>query len=207
MTSFEVKELRPQKRAKDRYNVLAEEGFLLSLSAETIVAHHIRVGSVLDAETLEQLRREDTVKYAKELAADYLGYAPRTQRQLEQHLARKGIDEASIAAAVATCKEYGYIDDAAYARQMAEQYQGSLGERAIREKMRQRGLGREAVAAAVFSPEAQQQAARSLAEKLRKKYAELPADKRRQRIYAALIRKGFSYEEAAELSRGGEAEE
>ncbi|MBQ9942665.1 MAG: RecX family transcriptional regulator [Christensenellaceae bacterium] len=205
--NWEVVDIQPQKRKKDRFNIITDEGYLLSLSAETIVKHRIKKGTVVDEARLEQLRQEDNVKYAKELAANYLGYAPRTRAQVEKHLAGKGLDEKSIAAAVETCREYGYIDDEDYARQMAKSYSTKLGKRAIVEKMRQRGLEEAVIAGVEFSGEEQEKAAAELAEKLHAKYAGLPELKRRQRIYGALIRKGFSYEEAARLSRGGGEEQ
>lgn len=205
--SWEVTELQPQKRKKNRFNIITDEGYLLSLSAETIVKHHIRAGMILEEELLEKLRQEDTRKYAKELAADYLGYAPRTRSQVRSHLLRKGIDAESAEAALATMEEYGYIDDAAYAREFARCYSAKLGAAAIRSKLMEKGISREVIDASVeFSREAEREAAAGLVAKLREKYDSLPKEKRRQRIYQALLRKGFSYGDAAELLRDGEDE-
>ena len=54
--SWEVTELQPQKRKKNRFNIITDEGYLRSLSAETIVKHHIRAGMILEEELLEKLR-------------------------------------------------------------------------------------------------------------------------------------------------------
>ena len=62
-----ITEINPQKRRKDRYNLYCEEGFLLSLSDETIVKNSIKKGADLSSALIEKLRREDTLKYAKEM--------------------------------------------------------------------------------------------------------------------------------------------
>lgn len=134
-------------------------------------------------------------------------YAPRTRLQVRSHLLRKGIDAESAEAALATMEEYGYIDDAAYAREFARCYSAKLGAAAIRSKLMEKGISREVIDASVeFSREAEREAAAGLVAKLREKYDGLPKEKRRQRIYQALLRKGFSYGDAAELLRNGEDE-
>ena len=71
----------------------------------------------------------------------------------------------------------------------------------------EKGISREVIDASVeFSREAEREAAAGLVAKLREKYDSLPKEKRRQRIYQALLRKGFSYGDAAELLRNGEDE-
>ena len=87
-----IAKVQPQKRNKNRFNLYTEEGFLISLSYETLLKFHIREGGALEEEELEQVRAEDTVKYAKEQAMQYVAYAPRSQRQVEQQLAKKGVD-------------------------------------------------------------------------------------------------------------------
>jgi len=75
-----VMEIRAQKRRKNRYNIYDEDGFFMSLADETIVRYGIKPGVEIDAEVLEELRAEDTYKYANELAAQYLSYAPRSKK-------------------------------------------------------------------------------------------------------------------------------
>ena len=136
-----LREIALQKRNKNRYNLSDDDGFLTSLSVETVLRHHLKEGMELSEELLEQMKREDTVKYAKELAVAYIAYTPRTRRQLEQQLAKKGIDVQSVAEAVATMEKYSYLDDAAYVREFARSYGKRLGAGAIRQKASGAGRG------------------------------------------------------------------
>lgn len=205
----EIREIAPQKRNKNRYNISDEDGFLTSLSVETVLRYHLKEGMQVSDELLEEMKREDTVKYAKEIGVAYVAYAPRTRRQLEQHLAKKGIDAQSIAQAVETLERYSYLDDAAYVREFVRSYGEKLGAGAMRQKLMERGVERQIIEENMeLSQEGQQAAALALAQKLRRKYADQPEQKRRQKMFAALARRGFSYDDIrAVLGELGEEED
>lgn len=205
----EIREIASQKRNKNRYNISDEDGFLTSLSVETVLRYHLKEGMQISDELLEEMKREDTVKYAKEIGVAYVAYAPRTRRQLEQHLAKKGIDAQSIAQAVETLERYSYLDDAAYVREFVRSYGEKLGAGAMRQKLMERGVERQIIEENMeLSQEGQQAAALALAQKLRRKYADQPEQKRRQKMFAALARRGFSYDDIrAVLGELGEEED
>ncbi len=205
----EIREIASQKRNKNRYNISDEDGFLTSLSVETVLRYHLKEGMQISDELLEEMKREDTVKYAKEIGVAYVAYAPRTRWQLEQHLAQKGIDAQSIAQAVETLERYSYLDDAAYVREFVRSYGEKLGAGAMRQKLMERGVERQIIEENMeLSQEGQQAAALALAQKLRRKYADQPEQKRRQKMFAALARRGFSYDDIrAVLGELGEEED
>ena len=202
-----IAKVQPQKRNKNRFNLYTEEGFLISLSYETLLKFHIREGGALEEEELEQVRAEDTVKYAKEQAMQYVAYAPRSQRQVEQQLAKKGVDEQSIAGAVETMKKYGYIDDAAYVQEFVRSYAKRMGAQAIRQKLMQNGVsGRVVEENLSLSDEAQLETACMILTKQAKKYQKLGPQKAKQRMYAMLARRGFSGEVIRRaMARAGES--
>ncbi|MBS6510809.1 MAG: RecX family transcriptional regulator [Clostridiales bacterium] len=204
-----IRQIAPQKRNKNRYNISDEDGFLTSLSVETVLRYHLKEGMQVSDELLEEMKQEDTVKYAKEIGVAYVAYAPRTKRQLEQHLAKKGIDAHSIAQAVETLEKYSYLDDAAYVREFVRSYGEKLGAGAMRQKLMERGVSRQVIEENLqLSQEGQQAAALALAQKLQRKYADQPEQKRRQKMFAALARRGFSYDDIrAALGELGEEDE
>lgn len=204
-----IRQIAPQKRNKNRCNISDEDGFLTSLSVETVLRYHLKEGMQVSDELLEEMKQEDTVKYAKEIGVAYVAYAPRTKRQLEQHLAKKGIDAHSIAQAVEMLEKYSYLDDAAYVREFVRSYGEKLGAGAMRQKLMERGVSRQVIEENLqLSQEGQQAAALALAQKLQRKYADQPEQKRRQKMFAALARRGFSYDDIrAVLGELGEEDE
>ncbi len=190
-----LRQMVPQKRNKTRYNLLDSEGFFASVSVETALRYHLKEGMELPDELLEEMRREDTLKYAKEIGVAYVAYAPRTRREVEQHLARKGIDEKSIEQAVQALEEYSYLDDAAYVREFVRSYAERLGAGAIRRKLAEKGVPQQVI------EELEQRTSlqRAVAEKLRRKYRTEPEQARRRKMFAALCRRGFSYEDIRQV--------
>ena len=198
-----ITEISQQRRKQDRYNLYCDEGFIMSLSDETIVKNGIKKGMELEGKLLERLRREDTFKYAKELAAGYVSRGSKTRREVKDYLLRKGIDERSAQDALTMLEGYGLIDDEEYAREFSRIQSKKLGARMVRQKLLQKGISAElAEKYSRENGEAQQEAARQICEKYVRKYADLPELERRRKIYAALIRRGFSYDEAASAVRG-----
>lgn len=202
--SFIVKELTPQKKRADRFNVFTDDGFLMSLSSETIVREKLKEGSEISEEDAERLRLNDTYVFAKELAANYIGYSMRTRKQLEDYLTRHGIDDATVEKTADLMAGYGYIDDDAYAKELMRSYGAKLGKRALRSKMLEKGLGASTIEKAMgeLSDDDERAAAKQLIEKLSEKYKDVPEPKKKQRIYGALSRKGFSYSVFRDLLNG-----
>lgn len=79
----------------------------------------------------------------------------------------------------------------------------------MRQKLMERGVERQIIEENMeLSQEGQQAAALALAQKLRRKYADQPEQKRRQKMFAALARRGFSYDDIrAVLGELGEEED
>ena len=67
-----IRQIAPQKRNKNRYNISDEDGFLTSLSVETVLRYHLKEGMQVSDELLEEVKQEDTVKYAKEIGVAYV---------------------------------------------------------------------------------------------------------------------------------------
>jgi regulatory protein len=127
-----------------------------------------------------------------EIAARALQHRDRSRREVEERLARAGIDENRLTDALDTLERVGYVDDARFAGTRA----GALADRGygdewIRHDLAEHGVAPEAVAEAIgaLAPEAERAAA--LVEQLG----------RTPKTGARLARKGFG-EDALEAALG-----
>jgi regulatory protein len=117
----------------------------------------------------------------------------RTESNLREKLSRSNYPEELVEDAIAYVKSYGYIDDERYAGRFTESMSSSRSRKRVYQDLIKRGIDRELAASAVeenYQGDEREQI-RSLLTK--KNFDPEHADrKEQQRIYAFLLRRGFS---------------
>lgn len=124
----------------------------------------------------------------------------RSEGELAARLRRKGFTEKEIAATLERCREYGYLDDARFARQRARTLVGSgraVGGR-LRAELKQQGIDEELARQAAEEAESDIDHDRLLAELLERRFPGFSFaeedDRRRRRVIHYFLRRGFSFE-------------
>jgi regulatory protein len=143
--------------------------------------------------TRKQPPRSDPI----DLAAEALRHRDRSRGQIDERLARAGVDDGRRSDALDALERIGYVDDARFAGQRAASLAGrGYGDEAIRALLAGDGVAPELAGEAVgaLAPEAERAAAI---------VASLGAS---PRTAARLARKGFG-EDAVEAAAGGFATE
>lgn len=139
---------------------------------------------------------------ALQKAYRYLGHRDRTVAELRKHLLGKGITEELAEAAAADLVELGYLDDARFARQFAEDRRNldSWGSDRIERRLLELGVDREQVVRAVAAGgEGELDAAVEL---LRRRFPAPPQTERdRERALGMLVRRGYDLELAYDAVR------
>lgn len=193
--SFIISRMEEQKRNKERFNLFTEDGFLTSLSLDAVLHYGIKEGSEISEELMDTIKKEDTVKYAKEKAMEYVAYAPRSTFQVRQKLKQKGIDEKSIDETISALEYYHYVDDSEFVKEFTKSYKGRLGRRAIVQKLREKGVSPDVIEDSMeISEEEELSSAREQAQILISRNRGLEVQKLRQKIYQTLTRKGYPYD-------------
>jgi len=128
-----------------------------------------------------------------------LAVRARSEKELREALLRKGFGKDLVNAVMAECKEQRFIDDADFARQFVQSrlHNRPKGRTRLTLELRQKGVEASTIAATLdelLPAEQQAELADQLAEKLRKRLANLPPLKARQRLSDFLRRRGFDWE-------------
>jgi len=152
-----------------------------------------------DIDEAAWLDRVAAVQFADayEAALSSLDRSARTAHDLTTALRRRGIVQPAIDAVLARLTENGLIDDARYARRMAElQASKPVGLYAFKRKLRAKGISDDDAqdALAAFDDDQQRTAALEAAQKLCKKYEALPEREARAKLSQALARRGFAWD-------------
>jgi regulatory protein len=157
------------------------------------------------------LDREAHLQHALDLAFGYLGRRDRTVLELRRYLEGKRVEPCAIEHALAHLQEEGYLDDARFARQFADDKRllEEWGADRIERRLAALGVPAELVRAALATRDrgGELDAAVAL---LRRRFPLLGDDPRdRRRALGVLVRKGYDSELAWDAIRahaGGDAE-
>lgn len=183
---------RITKTKQGRFSLFDENGdFLFSIDGETLVKNHVKEGASPDAASLAALKEQSDTRKAKDKALGYLSLRDYASGELYDKLCGK-FDARSAAAAVAEMQRLGLLDDENFARHRAKYLAGhNRSAREIRRKLAEKGIGRDTIDAALdeLAPD-ETEACRAV---LEKNYLRKLREGGRDKVIAALARRGFGY--------------
>ncbi|MCL4263504.1 MAG: RecX family transcriptional regulator [Anaerolineae bacterium] len=184
--------LTTQQRNPNRVSVFLDGEFAFGLAAITAVP--LRVGQALAAQEIEKLQQADELENAKQSAIRYIGYRPRSIREVRTHLREKGFADTAIDHACERLQEVGLLDDAAFAHYWVEQRETfkPRSQMALRQELQQKGVSREIIESVVTEVD-ETDAARQAALKQAARWQRLPEAEFKLKLSNYLQRRGFSY--------------
>lgn len=146
------------------------------------------------------------IKRVRERILYLIGDTDRTERNIREKLRGSGYIGEIADRAVESLKEYGYIDDARYARMYAESMRDGKNKsvRAIEAALYAKGVPRDVISEAVdgLDFDEEEQIAKALAKKgyTAEALSEADGDTKRK-LYGFLARKGFSHDAISNIIR------
>ena len=175
------------------------------ISTRLITSHSFTVGSDISNDGMETLQELAEITRAIKKGLDLLSYSDTSKRNLARKLVMKGYTAETSECAVSHLETMGYINEKDHAlrlaRSAAKQFYGPL---AISDKLRSKGFEQKYIqhALKVLYREV------DFTEKL-KEYTESKGildtilsdgdPKSRQKVFASLLRRGFTYEQISSL--------
>jgi len=165
----------------------------LRLSLQVAQEAGLAPGHRLTETDIQRLLDANTRRRAFDSALYYLGYRPRSEAELKRRLARQ-YDETIVGETVAKLREYGYLDDQAFAQFWAESRTSfsPRSSRMIRWELRRKGVDDETAAEAVAGIDDEEEAYRA-AQKKARTLRMADYDTFNQRLGGFLQRKGFGF--------------
>ncbi len=179
-----------QQKRKALTAVIFDDGSEALLDSELVIIENIRVGS--DIDDTQRLIYLSDFKRAKSRALWYLSRSDHSEKALYDKLIRGGFSEIASRDAVDRMKELGLINDEAYAARMAEYLsQSGISKREAEYKLISRGIPRDIAHELSYTEGDEVEKIKHL---LEHKYANKLGDEDSvKKVFASLIRKGFSY--------------
>ena len=174
-----------------------------SLSYNGYTDHPLYEGKILSNEEYQSLKILAEEDRFINLATRYVLKEAHTIYQTKIYLIKKGADAPMSNRIVARLEESGYLDDKEYAGTFAYEI-GSLrmyGKHRILAELKEKGIDESIIAALSFDDEDELRKARAFAFLANRKYASSTEIKKKQKMYYALVQRGFDDEIAKEAMR------
>ena len=182
------------KPAKLHFNeVYLSNGENVLLDKDVCAENSLMSDMEIDPDFLEELKLKSDYVRAKSRALWYLDRMDYSEKALYEKLVQKGFDKKASSAVVAKLVELGLLNDRRYAEHLAVKLadQGN-SKRAALQKMLSKGVAYD-LAKETLSETETDEVSRILT-LIEKKYsAKLQDPDNYQKVYAALVRRGFSY--------------
>lgn len=183
-----------------RINIFADGEYRFTVPADAWYSFTFRDGDEITDEQLSAIKTAGSFRLAYESAVRMLGLRAHSEKELERKLrAKYGEDETQ--AAVEKCREYGFVNDASFAREFARE----LSERKnyaparIKNELRMRGVPSDDIENALAELDGDDGGIFRALQKLH--LPEEPTEKDRARAYRRLLSMGYSYSEASRALR------
>ena len=197
---MKILEIKPAKGKLLEITLEGEQK--LWLHADLVQSEFLHTGDDLSETRIAELRYRAAEHRAYEYGLYLLekrGYSYREMYDKLMHA--PNAQEDAVLAALEKLTRYGFLNDAAYAEQLARHFvEGrKFGMRRAEYEMRHRGLSQEDIDEALSSYDDAERISAQLLELLQKKYARYLTDpddrKAAEKVTAALVRRGFTYQQ------------
>lgn len=166
---------------------------LCVLSADAVARANLAVGATLTSAQIAALHRQAALEGALDAARRLLAVRPRSEAEIRQRLLARRMPADAVSGAIAHLKRLGLLDDAAFARWWRESREASRPQsgRQTERELRRKGVGSETASNAMADWD-DAEAAYAAARKRAKALSGLDRETYRRRLFAHLLRRGFS---------------
>lgn len=173
--------------------ICLENGENVLMDKDVCVSHSLMADCEVDSETLEKIKFESDYVRAKSRALWYLDRMDYSEKALYNKLVEKGFSKKACSKVLAKLVELGLVDDRRYAERLCEKLiESGHSKRAALQKMLLKGVPYDLAKEILSDAESDEVA--NILSLIEKKYAsKLLEPENFQKVYAALVRRGFSY--------------
>lgn len=186
---------------KTKFKVYVDEQFAFVMYKGELLHYHIREWEEISEQIYQEIRKTVVLKRAKLRAIHLLEDMDRTEEQLRGKLRMSLYPPDIVEEAIDYVKSFGYVDDFGYARRFVENKKGSKSKREIQALLMSKGIEASVITTVLEECYDAEDGLSAIREFLRKRRFDIESasDKEKQKIYSALARKGFRYEDIRQI--------
>jgi len=207
-----VTAVEPQKKKKARFNIYLDGKFAFGAEADTVLKYQITSGKELTPEKINQIVKKEELSKLFDATLRFLSYRPRSQKEVEDYLAKKISKKENIKFSEAKesgliieiehkLTKYKYLNDTEFAKWWIESRTKSSprGKRILKLELMQKGVSREILDELLESIKNQKLLAQRAIEKKLPRWQKLPRMEIKKKIYSHLSMRGFDFDTIREV--------
>ncbi|PLS05854.1 recombination regulator RecX [Neobacillus cucumis] len=199
-----ITKITTQQKNQDRFNIFMDYGkgkgeeFAFSVDSDVLIKFQLKKGMVLDDFSFLEIQYQDDIRKAYNLAVNYLSRRMRSEKEIEDYLAQKEVDEPIIKEVIYKLTEQRYINNQEYALAFVRTQANTTdkGPNVIKMELKEKGIPDGILLEAMdeFMLEQQIEKAEKIAEKFYQKNSKESSKIKKQKLEQLLQRKGYTYE-------------
>ena len=185
--------IKAQKGRGSKIHLLLDDEYQITTDVNFWAENFIKDGTDITDEEWNILVDKINYRKAFNKCADFLSRRDHSVKELREKLLRT-VDEASADKAIERFEELGYLDDEKFAKNYAEHLfkNKNYSNNHVKQELYKKGISRDIVAEIIEDSEID--SVENIITIINKKYySKLNAENGKEKVVAALMRKGFSY--------------
>jgi regulatory protein len=202
---MKITDIKQQVKRQGRYSIFVDGKYAFSLSENALLAQKIRIGLDVTKEELAAFKDASKLDKAYNLTLSYVARRSRSEWELRDYFRRKEIDEDAGEQILTKLRDYGYVDDLAFARSWVENRRllKPVSRRRLQLELRQKHVADTIVQQVLEQDEtSDRDTLRDLIEKKRRQTRYQDEAK----LMQYLVRQGYSYDDVKAVLRGSSDE-
>ncbi|MBS5794141.1 MAG: RecX family transcriptional regulator [Clostridiales bacterium] len=202
-----ITKIEKQKNNNKRYSIFIDNEFAFGIDEIDLLYYKLKENEPLDNEKYEYILNKLLLKRAKDKALKYLGYKMRSKNQVIKKLQEYEFPSNVINKVIKVLEKYNYINDEDFAKAFIKDKLNLKGHGVfkISYDLKMLGVDEEIFKKYLYDDEfinEEEKAKDLLLKKLGNKNIEDLDYKEKQKIYAYLARRGFSYDSIKKAFNG-----
>ena len=117
--SHKIISIQPQKRSKNRYNIIFESGDVFGISGDVLISSTLSTGTCLSDEELVKVKIDEVLQKIKEQILHLLSYRARSRFELFTRMSSRGFEKDQVYNVIDELESKGYIDDKEFSKMYA----------------------------------------------------------------------------------------
>lgn len=198
-----ITKVERQKKNPSRISLHVDNEYAVGIHKEVLLRFGLRVGDHITEKILDDLKRTEEIRQARESAIRLLSYRARSEKEIRDRLKKKGFSSNTADEVLDSLLKSGLVNDLEFARAFAHDklLRKPMGKVMLKQELRKKGISKEEIEQVLnesYRSESEDEYAFELANKRinrsQSSFAKLDPLKQRKRLSDYLARRGFDWE-------------